>query len=62
MNSNPIFAILVLTLLYFAELAFSLSFKHGQRVELHNQPIWYPIRRMEADLEPKLVKDWSKST
>ena len=57
MNSNPIFAVLVLALLYFAELAFSLSFKQGKLVGLHNQPIWHPIRHMEADLEPKLVKD-----
>ena len=49
----PIFAVLALALLYFAELAFSLSFKHGKCVELHNQPIWHPIRHMEADLEPK---------
>ena len=57
MNSNPIFAVLVLALLYFAELAFSLSSKQGQHVEPYDQLIWYPTRHVEADLELNLVKD-----
>ena len=48
--------------LYFAELDFSLSSKQGQRVGLHDQLIWHPNRRVEVDLESKLVKNRSKST
>ena len=53
---------LALTLLYFAELAFSLCSKQGQHVGLHDNPIWHSKKHMEADLELKLVNNWSKST
>ena len=62
MNFGWFLLYLVPALLYFAELAFSLSSKQGQYVGPHYQSFGHPTRCMEADLEPTLVKDWSKST
>ena len=52
----PVLLYLVLTLWYFAELAFSLTSKQRQRVGPYDQLIWHPTRRVEADLELNLVK------
>ena len=53
--------ILPLALLYYTEQAFSLCSNQEQRMGININPIWHPTWHIGADLELKLVNDWSKT-